>query len=193
MRNLKSPFFAIILLFAMLLLIGVPLLSRGSLIPQTDTDDGNPIEWRSEKLGFRTTYPSKWQALEDPRELIGANPTSLHAVAFVPNPDSKSLVVVYVQTLTETQTLDQFVSRQMEPLLANEVRAEFTPPASAQLGGQEARATTALVTTENPPRQQQVIMTIKGSKAYAVYYSGQPEGRYAAVFQAIVESFVFLP
>jgi len=192
LRNWRSPLLAIILLVVVLLLIGVPLLSRGSLMPQADQADGNPIEWRSEKWGFRVKYPSTWQALEDPRELIGTNPTSLHAVAFVPNPDSKTLVIVYVQTLTETQSLDQFVSRQMESLSANEVQAEFTAPAVAQLGGQEAQVTTALVTTENPPRQQRVIMTVKGLKAYALYYSGQPEGRYAAAFQSLVDSFAFL-
>lgn len=194
MRNLKSPFFAIILLFGVLLLIGVPLLSRGNLVQEADPDDGQPIEWRSESLGFRVSYPSKWQALADPRELIGDNPTNLHAVAFVPNPGSQSLIIVYAQTLTVTQTLDEYVARQLQDLQANESNVVFTPPAPLKVaGGVEARETTALITTENPPRQQRVIMTLSGLRAYALYYTGQSASRYAQAFDSLVQSFAFLP
>ncbi|CAG1770405.1 hypothetical protein BAC2_01020 [uncultured bacterium] len=194
MRNLKSPFFAIVLLAAVLLLVGVPLLTRGSLVQEADPDDGQPIEWRSEPLGFRVSYPSKWQALTDPRELIGDNPTNLHAVAFVPNPGSKSLIIVYAQTLTVTETLDEYVTRQLGDLQANEANVVFAPPSPLKVaGGFEARETTALITTETPPRQQRVIMTVNGLRAYALYYTGPAEGRYAQAFDSLVQSFAFLP
>lgn len=194
MRNLKSPFFAIVLLFGVLLLIGVPLLSRGSLVQEADPDDGQPIEWRSEPLGFRVSYPSKWQALTDPRELIGDNPTNLHAVAFVPNPGSKSLIVVYAQTLTTTETLDAYVARQLVDLQANEAKVTFASPAPLKVaGGVEARETLALITTETPPRQQRVVMTLNGQRAYALYYTGPAEGRYAQAFDSLLQSFDFLP
>jgi hypothetical protein len=193
-RNLKSPFFAVILLFGVLLLIGVPLLSRGSLVQEADPDDGQPIEWRSDQLGFRVTYPSKWQALTDPRELIGDNPTNLHAVAFVPNPGSKSLIIVYAQTLTVTESLDDYVTRQLRDLQANEANIVFAPPAPLKVaGGFEARETMALITTETPPRQQRVIMTVNGLRAYALYYTGQADGRYAQAFDSLLQSFAFLP
>lgn len=194
MRNLKSPVFAIVLLLAVLLLIGVPLLSRGSLVQEADPDDGQPIEWRSEPLGFRVSYPSKWQALTDPRELIGDNPTTLHAVAFVPNPGSKSLIVVYAQTLTTTETLDAYVARQLVDLQANEAKLTFAPPSPLKVaGGVEARETSALITTETPPRQQRVVMTLNGPRAYALYYTGPAEGRYAQAFDSLLQSFDFLP
>ena len=194
MRNLKSPFFAIILLFGVLLLIGVPLLSRGSLVQEADPDDGQPIEWRSDQLGFRVSYPSKWQALTDPRELIGDNPTNLHAVAFVPNPGSKSLIIVYAQTLTVTESLDAYVARQLQDMQANEANVVFAPPTPMKIaGGFDARETTALITTETPPRQQRVIMTVNGLRAYALYYTGPAEGRYAQAFDSLVQSFAFLP
>ena len=194
MRNLKSPLFAVVLLLAVLLLIGVPLLTRGSLVQEADPDDGQPIEWRSEALGFRVTYPSKWQALTDPRELIGDNPTNLHAVAFVPNPGSKSLIIVYAQTLTTTETLDAYVARQLADLQGNEANIAFAPPASLKLtGGVDARETSALITTETPPRQQRVIMTVNGPRAYALYYTGPTDGRYAQAFDSLIQSFAFLP
>jgi hypothetical protein len=193
LRNLRSPFFAVLLLVAVLLLIGVPLLTRGALVPPPESEDQPPIEYRSEQFGFRLVYPGNWQALDDPRELIGDHPTQLHAVAFVPDAASNSLVVMYVQTLTATQTLDEFVVRQLAAMQSNEAKVEFTSPTARQLGDAEARETTAMVTSESPARQQRVIMTVKGSRAYALLYSGLPEGRYAQAFDAIVNSFTFLP
>jgi hypothetical protein len=194
LRNLKSPFFAIVLLAGVLLLIGVPLLTRGSLVQEAVPDDGQPIEWRSDQLGFRVIYPSKWQALSDPRELIGDNPTNLHAVAFVPNPGSKSLIIVYIQTLTVTESLDAYAARQMQDMQANDANVVFTTPSPMKVaGGFEARETTALITTETPPRQQRVIMTVNGLRAYALYYTGQADGRYAQAFDSLLQSFAFLP
>jgi hypothetical protein len=194
LRNLKSPFFAVVLLAVVLLLIGVPLLSRGNLVQDASVDDGQPIEWRNDQLGFRVTYPSNWQALLDPRDLIGDNPTSLHAVAFVPGSGSNSLIIVYAQTLTMTETLDDYVTRQLQDLQANDSKVVFKAPSPLKVAGNvDARETTALITTETPPRQQRVIMTLNGQRAYALYYTGPVDGRYAQAFENLVQSFTFLP
>jgi len=192
LRNLRSPFFAVLLLFGVLLLIGVPLLSRGNLVSEQDTDEGQIVEYRSEKFGFLLQYPQKWQVLEDPRELVGVGPQDLHAVAFVPTPGSKTLVIVYIQTLTTTQTLDEYVAQQMQSLQANESKFEFSSPQPIQVSEADARATSATITGENPPRQQRVVMTIKGLRAYALSFSGPPEGHYAQTFQVMLDSFTFL-
>ena len=191
MKSLRSPLFALLLLMIVLLLIGLPLLSRGGSTPQVD--DGRLIEFRSEKLGFRVSYPAVWQALEDPRDLVGPGPTELHAVAFVPNPDSKALVLVYVQTLTTTETLDEYANRQMLDLRANEAQAQFSDLKPLKAGGVDARSTSATVTSENPARDVRLVCVLNGQRAYALIYSGPQDGRYPAAFNAVVDSFAFLP
>lgn len=191
MKSLRSPLFALLLLMIVLLLIGIPLLSRGSPVPPVD--DGRLIEFRSEKLGFRVSYPAAWQAFEDPRDVVGASPTNLHAVVFVPSPDSKALVLVYVQTLTTTQTLDEYANRQMLDLRANEAKAQFSDLKPLKVGGVDARSTSATVTSENQTRDQRVVLVISGQRAYGMTYTGPPDGRYPTAFNAVVDSFAFLP
>ena len=191
MKSLRSPLFALVLLLIVLLLIGLPLLSRGSLAPPVD--DGRVIEFRSEKLGFRVSYPAAWQAFEDPRDLVGPSPTGLHAVAFVPSPDSKALVLVYVQTLTTTETLDEYANRQMRDLRANEVKAQFYDLKPLKVGGVDARSTGATVTSENPVRDVRLVCVLNGQRAYALIYSGPQAGQYPAAFNAVVDSFAFPP
>ena len=186
MKSPRSPLFALVLL-----MIGLPLLS--SCNPAPLVDDGHPIEFRSEKLGFRVSYPAAWQALEDPRDLVGSNPTNLHAVAFVPNPDSEALVLVYVQTLTTTQTLDEYANRQMLDLRANEAKAQFSDLKPLKVGGGDARSTSATVTSENPVRDVRLVCALKGQRAYALIYTGPSDGQYPTAFNAVVDSFAFLP
>ena len=191
MRNLRSPILALVLLAGVLLVIGVPLLTRGSLVPQPVVTDSPPVEYRNAELGFRLTYPGNWQTLVDPQELPRGD--NLHAVVFLPSTASKSLVIVYVQTLTQTQTLDQYVADQMTALRANEAGVQFSQPTTLTLGGNvAARETTAMIMTEDPPRWQRVIMIVDGQRAYALYYAGPPEGRYPDTFNAIVQSFSFV-
>ena len=182
--------------FAPMLIIGV-LFAISALVSctpaQTAVDDGRTVEFRSDKLGFRVSYPAAWQALEDPRDLIGDNPTMLHAVAFVPNSDSKSLILTYVQTLTNTPTLDEYVSQQMADLQANEVNARFSDPTSIKVGDVEARATAATVTVDNQVRLQRVVMLIRNQRAYGLTYTGPTAGPYVDAFEAMLKTFAFLP
>ena len=90
------------------------------------------------------------------------------------------------------QTSDLFIDL-MRALGANEAKVQFSPPAALELGdGIEARETTAIVMTEDPPRWQRIVMAINGPRAYALYYSGPPEGRYPDTFSAIIRSFSFV-
>ena len=191
LKSLRSPLFALLLLMIVLLLIGLPLLSRGGSTPMVD--DGRVIEFRSEKLGFRVSYPAAWQAFEDPRDLAGPSPTDLHVVALVPNADSKALVLVYVQALTTTQTLDEYANRQMLDLRANEAKAQFSDLTPLKVGGVEARATKATVTSENPVRDVRLVCAVNGQRAYALTYTGPSDGQYPAAYNAVVDSFAFLP
>jgi hypothetical protein len=191
LKSLRSPLFALLLLMIVLLLIGIPLLSRGSPVPPVD--DGRLIEFRSEKLGFRVSYPAAWQAFEDPRDVVGPGPTELHAVAFVPSPDSKALVLVYVQTLTTTQTLDEYANRQMLDLRANEAKAQFSDLKPLKVGDIDARSTSATVTSENPIRAVRLVCVLNGQRGYGLTYTGPSDGRYPTAFNAVVDSFAFLP
>ena len=191
MRNFRSPLLALVLLAGVLLIIGVPLLTRGNLAPQPVVTDSPPIEYRNAELGFRLMYPGNWQTLVDPQELPRGE--NLHSVVLLPSTASKTLIIVYVQTLTQTRTLDQFVADQMRALSANEAEVQFSLPTALELGdGIDARETTAMVMTEDPPRWQRVVMALNGPRAYALYYSGPPEGRYPDTFSAIIRSFSFV-
>jgi len=148
------------------------------------------IEYRGTKFGFRVSYPSQWQVLEDPPPLVGDNPDILHAVTLQPPQDSKSLAIVYIQTLTTTQTLDQYTALQMISLRANEVGAAFAEPSVTQLGGLDARATAA---ADDKSQLRRMVMTINGSKAYALLLFGPQNDDLALQFDALVESFGFLP
>ncbi len=193
MRSLRSPLLAVLLLFGVLLLVGVPLLSRGNLVTQPDTDDGPPIEYRSEPLGFRLTHPQKWQVLEDPKELVQPGTTGVHRVAFVPNPDSKTLIFINIQTLTTTQTLEQYADQQLIDLRSNEARIEFSDLKPMTLGGLDARVTDATVDGGNPSGKRELIIAIKEQRAYTLVYFGPAEGRYAQAFQSMADTFAFLP
>jgi hypothetical protein len=148
------------------------------------------IEYRSTKFGFRLAYPSQWQMLEDAPPLVGDSPTILHAVSLQPPQDSKALVLVYIQTLTTTQTLDEYAAQQMIDLRANELGATFTELSATELGGFTARATTA---ADDKSQLRKMVMTLNGSKAYALLLFGPANAELAAKFEAVLQSFSFLP
>src|SRR5512140_1324400 len=106
-----------------IVLIGLILAACANSQSSTVADT---IEYRGTKFGFRLSYPSQWQMLEDAPPLVGDSPTILHAVTLQPPQDSKSLVIVYIQTLTTTQTLDEYAAAQMTSLRENEAGATFT-------------------------------------------------------------------
>ena len=148
------------------------------------------IEYRGTKFGFRLSYPSQWQMLEDAPPLVGDSPTILHAVSLQPPQDSKALVLVYIQTLTTTQTLDEYAAQQMISLRENETGAAFTELSAAQLGGLEARVTLA---ADDKSQLRKMVLTIHNSKAYALLLFGPVNADLAAKFEAVLQSFAFLP
>jgi hypothetical protein len=173
---------------AWLISIGMILIACNNA--QTLPNTAQTIEYRGPKFGFRLSYPAQWQALEDPPPMVGDNPTILHAVTLQPPQASKALVVVYIQTLTTTQTLAEYASQQMISLGANEVGATFSDLAVTQLGGLDARSTNA---ADEKSQLRRMIITLNSSKAYAVLLFGPPNNDLAAQFEAMVQSFQFLP
>lgn len=198
MRNLRSPLFAIILLLAVLLLIGVPLLSRGSLLPQPEVDDSRFVEYRNPTLGFRVMRPEPWQIAEDRREVLGTeSPTNLHAVAFVPNQgqDSKTLIVVFVQNFTTTQTLDAFAARQVDAIQSSLGEGQSTPALtfapfrSLALNGHDAVTTDASFEQNGNKLKTRLVMLVDNLRGYALVYIGPEQGRYPERYQSMVDSF----
>lgn len=196
MRNLKSPFFAIILLFGVLLLVGVPLLTRGNLLPQPAVDDSRFVEYRNPNLGFRVMRPEPWQVAEDRREVLGTEtPTSLHAVTFVPGQDSKTLVVVFVQTLTTTETLESFANRQVDSIQAVFDNDQSTPalafakPSLVTVNGRDAIATEATFEKDGSKLKARLIMLLDNLRGYALVYIGPDQGRFPERYQSMVDSF----
>jgi hypothetical protein len=171
-------------LFALLILV---LTACANSQPSSIADT---IEYRGTKFGFRLSYPSQWQMLEDAPPLVGDSPTILHAVTLQPPQDSKSLVIVYIQTLTTTQTLDEYAAQQMISLRENEAGATFTDLSTVQLGGLAARATSA---ADDKSQLRKMVMTINNSKAYALLLFGPASAELAAQFEKVLQSFSFLP
>jgi predicted Zn-dependent protease len=164
--------------------------NQPSELTQTSPNIAQTIEYRGTKFGFRLSYPSEWQVLEDPPPLVGDNPDLLHAVTLQPPQDSKSLAVVYIQTLTTTQTLDQYAALQMISLRANESGATFAEPSVTQLGGYDARATSS---SDDKSQLRRMVMTLNGSRAYALLLFGPKNDELAVQFDTLVQSFRFLP
>ncbi len=148
------------------------------------------IEYRSTKFNFRLSYPAQWMLLEDPPPMVGDNPTTLHAVTLQPPQETQSLVVVYIQTLTTTQTLDDYAARQMISLRQNELGATFSDLAPTQLAGQAARITSA---ADDKSQVRKMIMTINNSTAYALLWFGPDNADLSTKFDALLNSFQFLP
>lgn len=148
------------------------------------------IEYRGTQFGFRLAYPSQWQMLEDAPPVVGDNPTLLHAVTLQPPQDSKSLVIVYIQTLTTTQTLEAYAAQQMISMRENEMGATFAELSATKLGGLDARVTSS---TDDKAQLRKMVMTINNSKAYALLLFGPANAELDAKFEAVLHSFSFLP
>jgi hypothetical protein len=97
LRNIRSPLLAVVLLFAVLLLVAAPLLIRRSILPQPVVDDSRLVEYRNPALGFRVVRPEPWTVVEDHPQLVPPGQAVLHAVAFVPDADSKTLAIAYIK------------------------------------------------------------------------------------------------
>ena len=107
MRNKRSPLLAVILLFGVLLLIAAPLLIRQSILPQTPVDDSRLIEYRNPTLGFSLQRPEVWEISEDENLILSGVSPTMDAVAFVPKNPPNTFIIMYVQTLSNTETLDR--------------------------------------------------------------------------------------
>ncbi len=191
MRNLRSPLLAVVLLFAVLLLVAAPLLIRQNIMPQPVVDDSRLVEYRNPTLGFSQLHPEPWTVVEDHPQLIPKGQDTLHAVAFVPNPDSKTLAITYIQTLTQTQTLPQYAAQQRADL-QNDTKVVFTDLRPITINGLNALETDAVITADGEARQHRVVMLLNGNRAYALVYIGPIGGTAPQRFQSMVDSFQFV-
>ena len=191
MRNKRSALLAVILLFAVLLLVAVPLLMRRNIMPQPIVDDSRLVEYRNPTLGFSQLRPEPWTVVEDHPQLIPTGQDTLHAVAFVPNPDSKTLAITYVQALTTTQTLADYAAQQRSDL-QNDTKVPFTELRPVTINGLAALETDAVITADGEARQHRVVMLLNGSRAYALVYIGPIGGTAQQRFQSMVDSFSFV-
>jgi len=191
LRNKRSPLLAVILLFTVLLLVAVPLLMRRNIMPQPMVDDSRLVEYRSPAFGFSQLRPEPWTVVEDHPQLIPKGQDTLHAVAFVPNPDSKTLAITYVQTLTTTQTLQDYAAQQRASLQAD-TKVAFTELRPVKINGLDALETDAVINADGEARQHRVLMLLNGSRAYALVYIGPVGGNWPQRFQSMVDSFEFV-
>jgi hypothetical protein len=181
----------VILLFAVLLLVAAPLLMRRSIMPQPIVDDSRLVEYRNPTLGFSQLRPEPWTVVEDHPQLIPKGQDTLHAVAFVPNPDSKILAITYVQALTTTQSLQEYATQQRNDLQAD-TEVPFTELRAVKINGLDALETEAIINAEGEARQHRVVMLVNGLRAYALVYIGPIGGTGQQRFQSMVDSFEFV-
>ena len=191
MRNLRSPLLAVILLFGVLFLVAAPLLIRQNVMPQAVTDDSRLVEYRNPTFGFSQLRPEPWTVIEDHPQLIPKGQDTLHGVAFVPNPDTKTLAITYVQTLTTTQTLQQYAAQQRADLQAD-TKVIFTDLRPVKVNGLDALETDAVINADGEARQHRVVMLLNGVRAYALVYIGPIGGTAPQRFQSMVDSFQFV-
>jgi hypothetical protein len=191
-RNKRSPLLAVILLFAVLLLIAAPLLIRQSLLPQAPVDDSRLIDYRNPALGFRLLRPETWQVSEDEKLILGGVTEALDAVAFVPQTPPNTFIIMYVQTLSNTETLESYAARQVADMQNNESKMIFSSPVPATINGLPAMTTEAISNVDGEARQLRMIMLMNGLRAYALTYFGPVGGTAHDRFQSMVDSFEFV-
>jgi len=192
LRNKRSPLLAVILLFAVLLLIGAPLLIRQSVLPQTPVDDSRLIEYRNPTLGFRVQRPEVWEVSEDENLILSGVSPTMDAVAFVPKTPPNTFIIMYVQTLSNTETLNSYADRQLADLQDNESKMQFSQPKPVKINGLDALETEATSNVNGEARQLRMIMLLNGLRAYALTYFGPVGGTAHERFQSMVDSFEFI-
>jgi len=192
LRNKRSPLLAVILLFAVLLLIAAPLLIRQSLLPQAPVDDSRLIEYRNPALGFRLLRPEVWEVSEDENLILSGVSPTMDAVAFVPKNPPNTFIIMYVQTLSNTETLDSYAARQVADMQNNDSQMRFSAPKPVTINGLNAVETEAISNVDGEARQLRMIMLLNGLRAYALTYFGPVEGTAQQRFQSMVDSFEFV-
>ena len=192
MRNKRSPLLAVILLFGVLLLIAAPLLIRQSVLPQAPVDDSRLIDYRNPALGFRLLRPEVWETSEDEKLILSGVSDTMDAVAFVPQNPPNTFIIMYVQTLSNTETLDSYAARQVADMQNNESQMRFSLPKPIKINGLDALETEAISNVNGEARQLRMIMLLNGLRAYALTYFGPVEGTAQQRFQSMVDSFEFV-
>jgi hypothetical protein len=192
LRNKRSPLLAAILLFAVLLLIAAPLLIRQSILPQAPVDDSRLIDYRNPALGFRLLRPEVWETSEDENLILSGISDTMDAVAFVPKHPPNTFIIMYVQTLSNTETLDSYAARQVADMQNNESSMRFSLPRPVTINGLPALETEAISNVNGEARQLRMIMLLNGLRAYALTYFGPVGGTAHERFQSMVDSFEFI-
>jgi hypothetical protein len=192
LRNKRSPLLALILLFAVLLLIAAPLLIRQSILPQASVDDSRLIDYRNPALGFRLLRPEVWETSEDENLILSGVSDTMDAVAFVPKNPPNTFIIMYVQTLSNTETLDSYAARQVADMQHNESDMRFSRPKPVTINGLPALETEAISNVNGEARQLRMIMLLNGLRAYALTYFGPAGGTAHDRFQSMVNSFEFI-
>jgi hypothetical protein len=192
LRNIRSPLLAVILLFAVLLLVAAPLLIRQSILPQPVVDDSRLLEYRNPKMGFSFQRPEVWQVSEDENLILHGVSDSMDAVAFVPTNSPDTFIIVYVQALTQTETLENYAVRQVADLQGNKSQMKFSEPKPAKINELDALESVAYSNVNGEARQLQMIMLMNGGRAYVLTYFGPVEGTAQQRFQSMVDSFEFV-
>jgi hypothetical protein len=192
LRNKRSPLLAVILLFAVLLLIAAPLLIRQSILPQAPVDDSRMIDYRNPALGFRLLRPEVWETSEDENLILSGVSDTMDAVAFVPKNPPNTFIIMYVQTLSNTETLQTYAARQVADMQNNESQMRFSLPKPVKINGRDALETEAISNVNGEARQLRMIMLLNGLRAYALTYFGPVGGTAPDRFQRMVDSFDFV-
>jgi hypothetical protein len=192
LRNKRSPLLAVILLFGVLLLIAAPLLIRQSILPQAPVDDSRLIEYRNPALGFRMLRPEVWEVSEDENLILSGVSDTMDAVAFVPKSPPNTFIIMYVQTLSNTETLESYAARQVADMQNNDSDMRFAPPKPVTINGLNAVETAAISNVDGEARQLRMIMLLNGLRAYALTYFGPVGGTAHDRFQSMVDSFEFV-
>jgi hypothetical protein len=192
LRNKRSPLLAVILLFGVLLLIAAPLLIRQSILPQAPVDDSRLIEYRNPALGFRMLRPEVWEVSEDENLILSGVSDTMDAVAFVPKSPPNTFIIMYVQTLSNTETLESYAARQVADMQNNDSDMRFALPKPVTINGLNAVETAAISNVDGEARQLRMIMLLNGLRAYALTYFGPVGGTAHDRFQRMVDSFEFV-
>jgi hypothetical protein len=116
----------------------------------------------------------------------------MDAVAFVPKNSPNTFIIMYVQTLSNTETLDSYAARQVADLIGNDSKMQFSKPKRVKINGLDALESEAISNVNGEARQLRMIMLLNGLRAYALTYFGSVGGTAPERFQSMVDSFEFV-
>jgi len=159
---------------------------------------GNPNEvgemapYINPDLGFRIDYPSNWSLAVDPESLVGPKPDRLHVATFV-NAAANTAVIVYVQTLDTTETLEDYTARQVKGILSNATEADLSDPAPAKLGGLDALMIETASESNGQRLRTRLVLAVKGTRGYALSLTAPVDSPLGTTLDDVLASFGILP